>query len=80
MGCCFMHDEGEGARGRGVSALLMVVVTITAFISPQRRPRPFFSKHFKPFAWAGLALTGIAVGLNHGVAGESGTRQALIRC
>ena len=52
------------------------VVTIIAIIGRTRRHPGVFFKHFEPFAWPVLALTGIAVGLSHGVAGESGTRQA----
>ena len=48
------------------------LVTITPFIGRTRRRTAGFPKHFKPFAWAGLSLTGTGVGLSHGVAGESG--------
>ena len=50
---------------------------IMPIIGPSRRPPAVFPQHFEPFAWAGLSLTGIGVGLSHGVAGESGTLPAL---
>ena len=51
---------------------------ITALIGPTRRPPAGFPQHFKPFAWAGLALTGIGVGLSRVSDGESELREGAV--
>ena len=72
------------ARGLAFSSLpscfrfSVGVVTITALIGPTRRPPAVFPQHFKPFAWAGLSLTGIAVGLSRFSTGESELRKGAV--
>ena len=48
----------------GAGRFGVAVVTITAhYRTRTRRHSAVFPQHSEPFAWAGLALTGIAVGL-----------------
>ena len=54
-------------------------VVITALIGRPRRPPAVFPQYFKPFARAGLALTGIGVWLSRFSDGESELREGAVR-
>ena len=66
-------DHRQRAASQKGRWRLLKLVIITALIGRPRRPPAVFPQHFEPFARAGLALTGIAVGLSHFSTGESGT-------
>ena len=54
------------------------VVTITALIGRTRRRTAVFPQYFKPFARAGLSLTGTGVGLSGVGTGESELRKGAV--